>query len=196
MNFNLWDARAYFYHHIRYLPILWQIYNTEIKNLKMLISQETINPSFVLDIGTGTASSLKIFHSDIKIVGLDISLGMLVKALKRKNNLSALAAETSNLPIQDSVVPFISAIGLTEYISKKETFIEEVKRIIKADGYFLVTISQPGILNILRNFFGSRIYTIRNNQWETLMEKTGWIFINKTKSLFQMQYLYRANKDQ
>jgi ubiquinone/menaquinone biosynthesis C-methylase UbiE len=149
--------------------------------------------SIVLDIGTGTGSTLSIMQNNTKCIGMDRSLNMIREA-KKKYSILAVNGDACFLPFRDNTFQIISVIGLTEYLSRIECFIQGIARIITGKGLFLVTISQPNLFNFLRNILGNRIYPLRPQLWETVVRKEGFTLIARTKSLMQIQYLLKYTK--
>ena len=105
-----------------------------------------------------------------------------------------MVGDADHLPFQNHSVSFVSAIGLTEYLSNKVLFLDEVNRIICSDGHFLVTITLPGFFNFLRNLLGHRIYPIQAEVWETMVKRRGFIYIGNVKTWLQGQYLFVKKK--
>jgi len=185
---NLWNFKASFYQSFRiFWPIRW-IFHGELENLKNLIQKISL-PKLILDIGTGCGSTLSLFPEDGKIIALDYSIQMLFRAQKGRNGLLPVAGDAISLPIKGNSLPFVSAIGVTEYFPDKSLFMNEVERIISYRGFFLVTVARRGILNGLRNLLGHRVYTVQLKQWENSLFKNGWIIVERCKSLLQNQYL-------
>jgi len=125
---------------------------------------------------------------------LDRSLRMLRRSQGR-SRFTGVVGEACRLPLRDGAIPLVLAVGLTEYLPDKGTFLGEVKRVLRSGGYFLVTISQPGVLNFLRNLLGNRIYPVRAKQWEVIVERKGFNCLGQGKTFLQIQYLFRETKD-
>ncbi len=151
------------------------------------------DPMEMLDIGTGTGMVQRIVSENTCIFGIDKSLKMIEKNVG-KNLFIKIVGEACHLPIKNNTFSLVSAIGLTEYISDKDLFLQEIKRVLLPEGYFLVTIAPPSPLNKIRNLLGNRIYAVKAEKWETLTGKKGFICIEQTQSLLQVQYLLRLKK--
>jgi ubiquinone/menaquinone biosynthesis C-methylase UbiE len=188
-----WNLKARFYSQARCLPILGDILNSEIRNLQSLMNRIPGQTSIVLDIGTGAGSTLTIMQNSTKCIGMDRSLNMIREA-KKKYSILAVNGDACFLPFQDNTFHIISAIGLTEYLSHIECFVQGIARVITGKGHFLVTISQPNFFNFLRNILGNRIYPLRQDAWETAVRKAGFTLIACTKSLMQIQYLLKYSE--
>ena len=187
---DFWNFKAKFYSQGRSFFLFRWILDRETRKLKNLLANENLRPPRVLDIGVGTGLSLDVFPENMTVVGLDRSLDMM-KRIPSDRVLIRVVGDAHELPFEDESISFISAIGLTEYLTDKHTFLDEVKRILSKRGYFLVTIARPNILNILRNFLGNRIYTVDFAIWERLTKNKGFICLGHAKTLLQEQFLYQ-----
>jgi ubiquinone/menaquinone biosynthesis C-methylase UbiE len=190
---NFWNVKASFYHRMRCLPLVRHIFRSEIQNLRALILKSSIPYTKVLDIATGTGSSLSIIQKPCSVFGIDRSLNMLRRA-RGNFPMIAINGDAACLPFRDHTFPIILAIGLTEYLADKTCFFQEIIRVLHPAGYFLATVSQPNLLNCLRNLLGNRIHPMGKDQWETAVDKIGFNIVDKRKSLIQMQYLLQHRK--
>jgi ubiquinone/menaquinone biosynthesis C-methylase UbiE len=188
---KLWNIKAAAYFWTRRLSFFRCVLDNELANLRFLIQSIPEPYPFVIDLGTGAGSTLEIFPVHIPIIGLDRSFSMLKNAAKNRDGLSGLVGSAEHLPFRNDCVSIISAIGITEYLRDKETLINEIKRILKNEGYVLITISQPSFLNRLRNLLGNRIYPIDPECWKRMLCSAGWICVSEKGTLIQKQYLYR-----
>ena len=189
----LWNFKAGFYSPVRDFGIFHWILNRERKNLQFLMDQATIPKSMALDIGTGSGSTIAIMEKSTTPIGLDSSLNMLRKT-RTKYSIPVLAGDANFLPFSDNTFHLVSAIGLTEYLSNINDFLSNVRRVIIKKGFFLVTISQPNLLNFLRNLLGNRIYPYPVSVWEKKIRNAGFTLIDRTKTLMQVQYLFQYTK--
>jgi len=190
---NLWNLKAGFYSLVRDFFIFRWILDKERKNLKFLMNRVNISKPMILDIGTGSGSTLAILKKGSTPIGLDISLNML-RRVKTKFSIPVLAGDVHFLPFSNNTFCLISAIGLTEYLPDITTFLISVQRVILKKGYFLVTISQPNLPNLLRNILGNRIYPLQMPVWEKKAREAGFTLIDRTKTLMQVQYLFQYTR--
>ena len=188
---NLWNIKANFYRAMRSFFIIKGIFRQETINLQTLLDKAGLHPRMVLDLGTGVGSSLKIYKDDCVVIGMDRSLSMIQKC-RTLRNFAGLIGDTYCLPFRDGSVSFVSAVGLTEYLRNKGLFLDEVKRILSKGGHFLVTTTQPNILNALRCLLGHRLYPIQTGRWMTMIGQKGFACLGQDNSLIQNQYLFRA----
>ena len=52
----------------------------------------------------------------------------------------------------------ILCVGLSEYILDLQMLATEIFRLLAADGYAIITLSPPNILNQIRKLMGHKIY--------------------------------------
>ncbi len=189
MAIDLWSLKSEFYDALRTLPLVRRILEQETEKLKMLVKGVPLESSWILEVGTGTGLALEVLPEGISVVGLDRSLRMVLKA-RSKRRITGIVGKACRLPLREGIVPFVSAVGLTEYLPDKGAFLDEVKRVVHSGGYFLVTIAPPGALNFLRNLLGSQIYSVGAESWETTVRKRGFTCIGFEKTVLQVQYLF------
>jgi ubiquinone/menaquinone biosynthesis C-methylase UbiE len=188
---KLWNVKAAVYFRFRRLPLFRRLLDSEIANLRSLLRAIPSPYQLVIDLGTGAGSTLDIFPDSVSIIGLDHSPNMSKNAVKNRHGLLGVIGSTHHLPFRKNCTSMVSAIGITEYLRDKENFVNEVQRILKNQGYVLITISQPSFLNKLRNLLGERIYPIDPERWKKMLNNAGWICLGEKSTLIQKQYLYR-----
>ena len=186
---NIWNIKALFYRYVRSLPVVHHILQHEIENLGRLWGRMDTPFSVIVDVGTGTGACLGIYPDDIPVIGIDRSIRMLTR--NERAMLFPVVGEAYTLPLYENSVPFISAVGIAEYLQEKRKWLVEMKRILSPDGYLLLTIAPPNVLNSLRRLLGNRIYLIRQTKWEALVENLGFFMVGREQSLLQIQYLFR-----
>jgi len=183
---NLWNLQSPFYNTIRSLPGIKCSYKKELENLQALI-QDLSLPEIILDLGTGTGSSLSLFPEESTVICLDISLAML-KRIRGENQIYKLKSNVGKLPIKKESISFISAVGLTEYFKDKSELLKQINACLNINGHLLITIAHPSFLNELRILAGHRIYTISESDWENLITQNGFQCFGKKHSTLQTQY--------
>ena len=113
------------------------------KILKIIASK---NPKNILDIATGTGD-LAILMSETnasKIIGLDISAGMLevgrkkIAAKNLSNKIEMIQGDSENLPFQDNTFDAITvAFGIRNF-ENLEKGLSEILRVLKPNGIFVI----------------------------------------------------------
>jgi ubiquinone/menaquinone biosynthesis C-methylase UbiE len=102
---------------------------------------ELLNPitdSVVLDVGCGTGNFLLELNSlSQKLVGLDLSTGMLAQA-KSKSRAMLIRGNALFMPFYEKVFDAAYCIQVLHHILDKSRFINEVYRVLKREGRFVI----------------------------------------------------------
>ena len=113
---------------------------------KVLKMVSDTNPESILDIATGTGDlAILLSKSNAKrIVGLDLSAGMLevgktkVDALGLQNKIEMIQGDSENLPFQDNTFDAITvAFGIRNF-ENLEKGLSEILRVLKPNGIFVI----------------------------------------------------------
>lgn len=111
--------------------------------LKMVSST---NPESILDIATGTGDlAILLAKSNAKrIVGLDLSAGMLevgkakIKALNLEQTIEMIQGDSENLPFQDNTFDAITVAFGVRNFENLEKGLSEIARVLKPNGIFVI----------------------------------------------------------
>ena len=188
-HLNFWDIKSSIYPLFRKPPLIRHIFDQECRHLLELIQTVHGSPEKMLDIGTGTGDTLHLLPDGHLKIGLDNAFNMVQKMQGNDKSWIFMQAEGSALPFHPGIFDFVSAIGVCEYVSDKSKFLNEIKRVMSADGYCLITIAPDSVINWSRNFLGSRIYTISIQKWRELLNQQGLKILAEKHSLLQSQFL-------
>ena len=210
MSKFIWKIQALTYKRIRQNPLSRFFLNKEHKGILSLLDYLNINDkensnqiNSLLDLGTGRGDILsllqknKALSSNTDIVAVDNCDKMLYYAKKDFPNIKFIQADVLNLPFKDSEFDLIFCVGLTEYIKKENLllFLKNLKKILKKNGYIIITISTPNILNKFRYLLGHKIYLINDLEFEDKVFDDKGISNNsfkiekKISTSLQVQYL-------
>jgi demethylmenaquinone methyltransferase/2-methoxy-6-polyprenyl-1,4-benzoquinol methylase len=114
------------------------------KKVLQLVSDK--NPKTVLDIATGTGD-LAILMTETtaeKIIGLDISAGMLdvgrkkIEAKKLSNKIEMILADSENMPFEDNTFDAITVAFGVRNFETLEKGLAEILRVLKPNGIFVI----------------------------------------------------------
>ena len=188
---SLWDFKAIGYGSLRSSIFTRWILSHEMKLLKGLMDQQSLRPAVAMDIGTGVGAGLDIYSSGTIVIGLYRSWPM-VRRGRKQARLIGIVGDALSLPFLEGSLPFVSSIGLTEYLSDKPAFLREVKRVLRKEGCFLVTIALPNIWNRLRCLLGHRIRMIKPHLWTVMTRDEGFVCLAQARTFLQSQYLFQA----
>lgn len=114
------------------------------RNVLKMVSDT--NPDSILDIATGTGDlAILLSKSNAKrIVGLDLSAGMLevgkekVKALGLQNKIEMIQGDSENLPFQDNTFDAITVAFGVRNFETLEKGLSEILRVLKPNGIFVI----------------------------------------------------------
>lgn len=91
----------------------------------------------VLDIGTGSGEVLKLNRGKFG-VGIDLSLAMLKEAKRRVENAEFVMGDAGSLPFKDGSFDTVIMSFCIRNIETKEIVIDEVRRVLKRGGKFIL----------------------------------------------------------
>jgi ubiquinone/menaquinone biosynthesis C-methylase UbiE len=106
----------------------------------------------ILDIGCGTGLLMKeMIHRGHNVIGMDISRDMLTLAKKTVSDYSSETTtfslgDVEKLPYKDKSFDIVTCVGVIEYLYNENLGISEIRRVVKDDGYLIVTL--PNILKL------------------------------------------------
>ena len=114
------------------------------KKVLKLVSDK--NPKTVLDIATGTGdlALLMTKTSAEKIIGLDISAGMLdvgrkkIEARNLSNKIEMLLADSENMPFENDTFDAITVAFGVRNFETLEKGLSEILRVLKPNGIFVI----------------------------------------------------------
>jgi demethylmenaquinone methyltransferase/2-methoxy-6-polyprenyl-1,4-benzoquinol methylase len=122
-------------------------FGTDIKWRKNVLSiVQDKNPTIILDIATGTGDLAILFSKTKakKIIGLDISAGMLEvgkkKIIQKKldGRIEMILGDSENLPFEDNSIDAITvAFGIRNF-ETLEKGLSEILRVLKPNGVFVI----------------------------------------------------------
>jgi SAM-dependent methyltransferase len=157
MHLNLWNFYARYYEFLRSNPISKTFQNDEIKSIQELLSQRTSLPTKgqAVDLGTGRGSIIKYIPSDIiKIFALDKSPKMVSLTGKRYSNVDVCIGDVNNTPYVDRSMDLIFCVGVSEYMQSLTNLLIEMRRLLRENGYIILTSSPPNTFNHSRKLIG------------------------------------------
>ena len=114
------------------------------KKVLQLVSDK--NPKIVLDIATGTGdlAILMTATSAEKIIGLDISAGMLdvgrkkIEGKKLSDKIEMILADSENMPFEDNTFDAITVAFGVRNFETLEKGLGEILRVLKPNGIFVI----------------------------------------------------------
>lgn len=95
-------------------------------------------PSFVMDLGGGSASFFAAFFPEPEqVILLDINLKAVYQAKQKRTNLQTLVADAGRLPLADQSISVTICNSVIEHVAEPEPLAVEIDRV--SQSYFLQT---------------------------------------------------------
>ena len=117
----------------------------------------------VLETSVGTAENFHFLNKNAIYYGVDISMGMLKKALKhiKKWNVNAELnhCEAENLPYKDNVFDVVFSCGGFNFYNDKQKAVNEMIRVSKpGKRIFIIDETEKTVKEIYKNVPGKELY--------------------------------------
>lgn len=141
------------------------------KRIARAITHMNIKPGeTVLDVGIGTGGSMAAYPQHAKVMGVDLSGGMLREARKKieednYQNITVFQGNALELPFEDSSFDHLFISHVISVVSQPEMLIREAQRVAK-EGAKIV---------ILNHFLSTNRFMAMLEKWANpLCQKIGW----------------------
>ena len=92
----------------------------------------------ILDVGCGPGGTSIAFNAFGRVTGIDYSTTALKIALKR--GLDVFKSTLINVPVKDESFDLITALDVIEHIQDEQQVLTEIKRMLKPDGFVVITV--------------------------------------------------------
>ncbi|HHS13973.1 MAG TPA: class I SAM-dependent methyltransferase [bacterium] len=184
-----WHIQSAFYRFLRRLPGPAFCLEQERRCLRNLLDQAEFKEGLVLDIGTGSGSTLNLLAKAPQIIALDRCEAMLRRI--RVQGILRIAGDAGALPLAANLFSFVSVIGVTEYMPDLQPVIAEIRRVSRPGAFLLITRSPPCLLNRLRIVLGHRLFLRKKEVFISALNACGFEYREQTRSLIQEQCLFR-----
>jgi len=158
---------------------------TRAKVEHLLGTVETLHPpasrAELLDIGCGVGNSHPLLVAQFaKMVGIDVSLSCIAKASERNSSVHYAVYDGLHLPFSSATFDVACAVCVFHHVpvSKRESLVAEVRRILRPDGLFVIFEHNP--LNPLtmhvvnRCEFDKNAILLRQDETEKLLKTAGF----------------------
>jgi len=167
--------------------------------LVLEILKKYTKDKIILDAGCGDGKYIALLESQVKrYYALDLSfkqLEMATKKIKDHVKVELINADLVNIPLEDNSIEVIICNWVLETIdleSKREKILQEFKRVLKPDGFILLTESTTGgEFEVLRGRGIDKSRTINYNQW---VLKNGFRALEEINTYFLYKSLEEAKE--
>ena len=193
MSKLIWNTQSGFYEILRKHPVSSAILKKENAAAAALLELLPAgNPDPILDIGSGPGNSLSLpGHYRHRRVSVDWSRSMLRQARRKFTDNFFVQANAEQLPFKANLFGLITCLGVSEYLKDLPGFLNELKRISKADGFILISFSGPGPLNFLRMVLGHRMFPRNRRTISNILGNVHLEVVEERRTLLQMQMLQK-----
>jgi methionine biosynthesis protein MetW len=108
-------------------------------NVRYLVNKRGTNDNMILDVGCGNGYQMEPFTEVNMVYGLDISEANIDKALSR--GIKAILHDIEEpFPFEDDFFDIVVCSEVLEHLFFPEKVLQECYRVLKAEGYFIVTV--------------------------------------------------------
>ena len=97
----------------------------------------------VLEVGCGTGHWLNILHSHAQVLGIDLSLAMLKKAISSHPDLLVICGEVVHLPFSDQTFDTVFCVNALHHFTNPSAFVTEAYRLLVPNGVLAVIGMNP-----------------------------------------------------
>ena len=143
---GLWEKKRRVMRHYDRMAAIYDLQYREEQDAKIRAALESLHlerDSLILDAGCGTGILLDHLRgSTTVIVGVDISLEALRRALKRpsfSDKVNLVRADVDYMPFPDRTFDNVFAVTLIQNVPNPEVTLKEIRRISKPDATIVVT---------------------------------------------------------
>jgi SAM-dependent methyltransferase len=149
--------------------------------------------SLILDIGCGTANNTMLVAraTSSRLVGIDISAGMLGKAHAKASDLELAQATVEYLPFSSNVFDFVFMTEVIHHLADMNAALRESLRVLKGGGLsYIVTQSHRQIEKRMTSRFFPASATVDKKRYpdidviETAMKRAGFVKVSSKPYLF------------
>ena len=191
MNDPIWSLKAKFYRTLRTNFPFNFILKKENKKLESILGSIEIRNKKIVDLGTGTGNVLQFLVDSKLAIGIDFTFSMLQSTRQFYPEANLLQANAIKLPIKHSSVELVTAVGLSEYLKNSKSLFKETCRVLKNNGFLVLTFSPRGICSRLRLLLGHKIYPRTFTNLVAIAKSEGYQIIKNSHSLMQAQVLFQ-----
>lgn len=194
MNNFRWNLKAKLYRSLRSRFPFNLILEGENKKLELILRAIDTTNKKVIDLGTGVGNALQYLTHFKLVIGVDLTFSMLQAARQTYPGVKLIQADALLLPIKTNSIQLVTAVGLSEYLLDIESFFKEAFRILKFDGFMILTFSHRGIWSRLRLLLGHPIYPRALEELITIAKSERFQIVKNSYSLMQGQVLVKKIK--
>lgn len=186
-----YDRIASFYDDIY---VAHRVHAESVRDLLHTIYVNQHSKISVLDLGCGTGMlSLTIIGGGLEVVGADLSFSSLALLRQKSSKIKATQADAGCLPFPDGAFDTVVCLGAWRHFMDSEKVLEEVCRVLRHDGVFIVGYFPPaiaGIFNVKDNVFGNAFIFLSQKLTKFLryFDRVDFSFEEETEEAIQRRF--------
>ncbi len=116
----------------------------------------------VLEVGAGTGNFLSLFRERAsRLIALDLTTGMLAKAIERFPEVEAVAGDGARLPFASASIDLVTSAQALHHVWEPVPLLREMRRVTKPGGRVLV-VDQVAPESYEQTAFMNHLETIRD----------------------------------
>jgi len=129
----------------------------------------TLQPASVLEVGVGTGLTLSGYPATSRVVGIDLSNDMLVRARMRaaampERDITLHAMNAERMDFSDGSFDCVTVPYVLSVTPHPDRLVQEIRRVCKPDGSILV----------LNHFSGSRFWWLMERAVRSVADRVGF----------------------
>jgi SAM-dependent methyltransferase len=145
---------------------------------RYLYAQQFVQGRMVLDIacGTGYGTDILRMGGAEYVLGMDISLEALNYAAARRGADGFCCGDATRLPVRSDSLDLVVSFETLEHLHEPERFLEEVARVLKPEGEFILSVPNRAVVSpgSLTPFSPYHAFEPTLSEFETLLISSGW----------------------
>ncbi|TMD94312.1 MAG: methyltransferase domain-containing protein [Chloroflexi bacterium] len=127
-------------------------------------------PMWVLDAGCGTGILADRLGDDVgpaRVVGCDLSMGMLRRAAERCPRGAWLQGDALRLPLRDGVVDAVVTTQAFHFLTDRRGALAEFRRVLRTGGLLVIAMVNPRTFITSRVMSGAGTHILGAGVWPT-----------------------------
>ena len=162
---DLYNKIAPFYHLSQKLFYLFKFGGERAFRDEFLRYIDVKDTDLVLETSVGTADNFYYMNKQAHYFGVDISMGMLKRAVRHARKWKIVAeficCEAEELPFEDCVFDVVFSCGGFNFYNNKQSAINEMIRVAKSGTrIFIIDETEKTVRDIYKSVPGSELYNI------------------------------------
>ena len=110
---------------------------------KLLELAQEVKALRILEVACGTGHWLEILQAKSKVYGIDLSFGMLKKAIERKGRFFLINGDIASLPISNGNFDIVFCVNSLHHFRNPSGFIFDAQKLLRRDGVLAIFGMNP-----------------------------------------------------